>query len=119
VLITQPVAKHSLYIICTGAGIGFRGDGGSVLVVVLVAIATAALIGLLMLTFARAAFELRVPRAPALGRLGPSAYRVLRDAPGRLNGRPHAAAPPPPPPSVEDVELAVRERLYGGRPRVR
>jgi hypothetical protein len=100
------------------------------IVVILVGVATAALVGWLMVVLARFATEVRVPRAAALGRLGPSAYRVIRAAPARLHGRPESReqrAERQPPredaeldpqtvePDPEDVELAVRERLYGAR----
>jgi hypothetical protein len=89
-------------------------------VVIVVCVATAVLIGWLMVLLARAATEIRVPRALALGRLGPSAYRAIRAAPARLHPRPEPREPSAEPQSrghseldPEDVELAVRERLYG------
>jgi hypothetical protein len=85
------------------------------IVVILVGVATAALIGWLMVLLARATTEIRLPRTLALGRLGPSAYRVIRTAPARLQVRPEAREPDPERQSPEDVELAVRERLYGAR----
>jgi hypothetical protein len=99
------------------------------IVVILVGVATAVLIGWLMVVLARFPTEVRVPRA-ALGRLGPSAYRVIRAAPARLHGRPQSRKPRAArqapsedaeldpknaEPDPEDVELAVRERLYGAR----
>ncbi len=91
-------------------------------VVIVVCVATAALIGWLMLVLAGVATDIRVPRGPALGRLGPSAFRVIRDAPARLHARPeqrHSTTDQqraePAELGPEDVELAVRERLYGGR----
>jgi hypothetical protein len=66
--------------------------------------------------------EIRVPKALALGRLGPSAYRLFRAAPGRLQARPDPRAPSSArasfertQPDAEDIEQAVRERLYGAR----
>jgi hypothetical protein len=61
------------------------------------------------------AFEIRVPRAMALGRLRPSAVRVFRGAPGRLVVRSSTERRRPAPIPAEDVELEVRERLYGAR----
>lgn len=61
------------------------------------------------------AFEIRVPRSVNLGRLGPSAIRALRSAPVRLQVRPGEERRPAAPVPDEDVELAVRERLYGAR----
>jgi hypothetical protein len=85
------------------------------IVVVLVGVATAAMVGWLMVVLARFATEIRVPRTLALGRLGPSAYRVIRAAPARLQMRPESRKADQERESPEDVELAVRERLYGAR----
>ena len=62
------------------------------------------------------AFEIRVPRTMALGRLGPSAVRVIRSAPAKLHVRSESSARQAAPevPAV-DVELEVREHLYGVR----
>jgi hypothetical protein len=65
------------------------------------------------------AFEIRVPRSMTLGRLRPSAVRVFRAAPGRLGVRSAPERPQPAAIRAEDVELEVRERLYGSRPGVR
>ena len=65
------------------------------------------------------AFEIRVPRSMALGRLRPSAVRVFRAAPGRLHVRSAPERGRPAPLPAEDVELEVRERLYGARPGAR
>jgi len=65
------------------------------------------------------AFEIRVPRSIVFGRLRPSAVRVFRAAPGRLQvgSAPERRRSAPLP--AEDVELEVRERLYGARPGAR
>jgi hypothetical protein len=96
-------------------GTGFVLDGEFMIIVILVGVATAALVGWLMIVLARFAPEVRVPRALALGRLAPSAYRAIRTAPARLQVSPEAPEPDPERESPEDVELAVRERLYGTR----
>jgi hypothetical protein len=59
------------------------------------------------------AFEIRVPRPMTLGRLRPTAVRVFRAAPIRRGLRPEDRVPARMP--GEDVELEVRERLYGIR----
>jgi hypothetical protein len=61
------------------------------------------------------AFELRVPRTMALGRLGPSAVRVIRSAPVKLHVRSESGDRQPPETPAVDVELEVREHLYGVR----
>jgi hypothetical protein len=65
------------------------------------------------------AFEIRVPKSMALGRLRPSAVRVFWAAPGRLGVRSAPERRRPAPVLAEDVELEVRERLYGARPGAR
>ncbi|HEY2161951.1 MAG TPA: hypothetical protein VGH24_11640 [Solirubrobacteraceae bacterium] len=51
----------------------------------------------------------------ALGRLGPSAVRVIRSAPVRLHVRSESGDRQPPETPAVDVELEVREHLYGVR----
>ena len=59
------------------------------------------------------AFEIRVPSGIAFGRLRPTGVRVLKAAPDGANGRDRMGRAPSSPPRDEDVELAVREHLYG------
>ena len=63
------------------------------------------------------AFAIRVPRTMALGRLAPSAVRVIRSAPAKLHVRSEASDRNPEPVPEVDVELEVREHLYGERSR--
>jgi hypothetical protein len=86
---------------------------------VIVSIATAGLFAWLMVALARASFEIRVPRALAVGRISSAASRVIRPNPKPVESRrePERLDPEAVPP--EDVELAVRERLYGTRARAR
>jgi hypothetical protein len=60
-------------------------------------------------------FEIRVPRSMTLARLRPSAARAFRAAPRRLGVRSAPERRRPAPILAEDVELEVRERLYGAR----
>jgi hypothetical protein len=62
------------------------------------------------------AFEIRVPRGIAIGRLRPTGFRMLKAAPDGANAHDRVERTPPPRPRDEDVELAVREHLYGSRP---
>jgi hypothetical protein len=62
------------------------------------------------------AFEIRVPMAMVFGRLRPTAVRVFRAAPEEADGHDRAPRTSQPAPRDEDVELAVREHLYGTRP---
>jgi hypothetical protein len=64
------------------------------------------------------AFEIRVPRSVSFDRLRPP-LRALRSAPARLHVRGERDRRRPAPIPAEDVELAVRERLYGSRPGAR
>jgi hypothetical protein len=59
------------------------------------------------------AFEIRVPMGAAFGRLRPTAVRMFRAAPGSTDGHDRVEPTAPPGPREEDVELAVREYLYG------
>jgi hypothetical protein len=62
------------------------------------------------------AFAIRVPKSVTLGRLRPPAARAFRAAPIRRRGhRPEDPRHVPAGMSGEDVELEVRERLYGIR----
>lgn len=72
-----------------------------------------------MVVLSRASFEIRVPRALAGARIGSVAARAIRSSPRPVESRrePDHADPEATPP--EDVELAVRERLYGTRTRPR
>jgi hypothetical protein len=63
-------------------------------------------------------FEIRVPRAMTPGRLWPAGVRPFRNSSGATDRR-EAEPGNPPPPREEDVELAVRERLYGTRAHAR
>ncbi len=70
------------------------------------------------------AFEIRVPRGMAFGWLRPAGVRMLGAAANGgdgLNGGDGDDRVPAPPlaPRDQDVELAVRERLYGTRPNPR
>lgn len=87
-------------------------------VIVVVCVAAAALAGRLTGAFSRIPPEIRVPRAPALPRLSPAALRALRSSPVRLRAQVRLHRRPGQsqssgPPEDGDVELAVRERLYG------
>jgi hypothetical protein len=64
-------------------------------------------------------FEIRVPRAMMPGRLWPAGARLLRDPERTAGERGGTDRRHPPPPRDEDVELAVRERLYGTRTHAR
>jgi hypothetical protein len=64
-------------------------------------------------------FEIRVPRAVMPGRLWPAGARPFRDAQDTSSEREGADQTHQSPPREEDVELAVRERLYGTRPHAR
>jgi hypothetical protein len=87
--------------------------------VIIVSIATAGLFAWLLVVLARASFEIRVPRALAGARIGSVAARAIRSTPSPVERRqePERSDPSVVPP--EDVELAVRERLYGSSPRAR
>jgi hypothetical protein len=86
---------------------------------VIVSIATAGLFAWLMLALARDSFEIRVPRALAGVRISSVAARAIRSSPRPVeSGREPGHADPEAAPA-EDVELAVRERLYGTRTRPR
>jgi hypothetical protein len=61
------------------------------------------------------AFAIRIPWSTSLGRLGPSAARAIRSSPVRLHARAETDGEQPAPVRDEDVELAVREHLYGAR----
>jgi hypothetical protein len=65
------------------------------------------------------AFEIRVPWGIAFGRLRPTGPRVLSAAPNGADEHDRLQRTPPLPPGDEDVELAVREHLYGTRPNPR
>ncbi len=64
-------------------------------------------------------FAIRVPRAVVPGRLWPAGVRLFRYPRSPANERDEADRTHQPPPGDEDVELAVRERLYGTHPRAR